>query len=340
MLASTGGRGAPPLILVVEDDVANRTLLEELLLRDGYRTVSVANGEAGLRAVAEHAPDLVLLDIGLPSLDGFEVTRRLRIDVRTATLPVILLTGRTSVSDVVAGLDAGADDFLSKPFQQPELLARIRSVLRMRQALERMSAAQAAVAALANAVEAKDPTTEHHCQRLANLAARVGARVALDEADLEAVAYGALLHDVGKIGVPESILTKPGPLDVAEWALMRRHPEMGERICAPLNPARPFTPIVRHHHERWDGNGYPDGLRGEAIPLGARIVALVDAFDAMTHDRPYRQAISVDEAVDELWREAGHQLDRGLVPLFVDVLEDHNGHPAAELPPSALIATD
>src|SRR6266542_2398580 len=231
MLASTGGRDAPPLILVVEDDVANRTLLEELLHRDGYRTVSVANGEAGLRAVAEHAPDLVLLDIGLPLLDGFEVTRRLRIDLRTATLPVILLTGRTSVSDVVAGLDAGADDFLSKPFQQPELLARIRSVLRMRQALERMSAAQAAVAALA---------------------ARVGARVALDEADLEAVAYGALLHDVGKIGVPESILTKPGPLDVAEWALMRRHPEMGERICAPLNPARPFTPIVRHPHERWD----------------------------------------------------------------------------------------
>ncbi|HEX5149153.1 MAG TPA: HD domain-containing phosphohydrolase, partial [Candidatus Limnocylindrales bacterium] len=281
-----------PLVLVVEDDLANRALLERILEREGYRTTSAGDGEAALLAVGEHAPDLVLLDIGLPRLDGYEVTRRLRAHVRTLTVPIILLTGRSGLEDVVEGLDAGADDFLSKPFRAPELLARIRSALRLRQALVRMDAAHTAVAALANAVEAKDPSTERHCQRLANLAARLGAQAGLEGIELEAVAYGALLHDVGKIGVPEAILTKPGPLDVDEWELMRRHPEIGERICLPLASAGTFSPIVRHHHERWDGRGYPDGLRGEAIPLGARIVAIADAYDAMTNDRPYKRAMS------------------------------------------------
>jgi putative two-component system response regulator len=327
------------LVLVVEDDPANRALLERLLEREGYRTKAVGDGEAALLAVGEHAPDLVLLDIGLPRLDGYEVTRRLRSHVRTLTVPIILLTGRSSLDDVVEGLDAGADDFLSKPFRQPELLARIRSALRLRQALTRMDAAHTAVAALANAVEAKDPSTERHCQRLANLAARLGAQAGISGLELEAVAYGALLHDVGKIGVPESILTKPAPLDAAEWDLMRRHPEIGERICEPLAAAGTFTPIVRHHHERWDGRGYPDGLRGEAIPLGARIVALVDSFDAMTHDRPYRRAMPVPVAINELWREAGGQFDRALVPLFVMELERGGETLSTELPPSALLAT-
>ncbi|MEX1170032.1 MAG: HD domain-containing phosphohydrolase [Chloroflexota bacterium] len=328
-----------PLVLVVEDDLANRALLERLLGREGYRTKAVGDGEAALLAVGEHAPDLVLLDIGLPHLDGYEVTRRLRANIRTVAVPIILLTGRSTLDDVVEGLDAGADDFLSKPFRQPELLARIRSALRLRQALVRMDAAHTAVAALANAVEAKDPSTEHHCQRLANLAARLGAQAGLQGLELEAVAYGALLHDVGKIGVPEAILTKPAPLDAAEWDLMRRHPEIGERICEPLAAAGTFTPIVRHHHERWDGRGYPDGLRGEAIPLGARIVALVDAFDAMTHDRPYRRAMPTALAVNELRREAGVQFDRALVPIFVMELERDGEKISSELPPSALLAT-
>jgi len=306
-----------PVILVVEDDEANRVLLTNILEREGYRVVPVGDGEAGYRSVAEHSPDLVLLDVGLPKLDGYEVTRRLRLDPRTSTLPILLLTGRSGQQDAVAGLDAGADDFVRKPFERGELLARIRSALRLRRALVGMEAAHAVVTALANAVEAKDAMTEHHCQRLAHLATRVSMGAGVSDAEMHAIAYGALLHDVGKIGVPEAILTKPGPLDEDEWVLMRRHPEIGERICAPLAAFAAFGPIIRHHHERWDGLGYPDGLRAEAIPMGARIVGLVDAFDAITHDRTYRTARPVADALGEIVRLAGRQFDPDLAPLLV-----------------------
>jgi putative two-component system response regulator len=312
-------------VLVVEDDAANRALLTHLLESEGFRVHALADGEAGLAAVATIDPDLVLLDVGLPGLDGFELTRRLRMDARHITLPILLLTGRTLPSDVVTGLGAGADDFITKPFSQPELIARIRSALRLRRALVGMEAAHAVVTALANAVEAKDAQTEHHCERLALLAGRLGVRLSLSPAELDAVTYGALLHDVGKIGVPDSILTKEGPLDDDEWELVRRHPEIGERICAPLRSFGAFGPIIRHHHERWDGTGYPGRLRGEGIPIGARIVGLADAFDAITHDRPYRMARSLEQALDELGSAAGRQFDPELTRLFIDEVARMSG---------------
>lgn len=317
-LAGPSGPGAK--VLVVEDDAANRTLLRRLLEAEGYAVTTVTDGAAAVRTVPLEQPDLVLLDVGLPGVDGFEVTRRLRTNPRLATLPILLLTGRTSLDDVVTGLDAGADDFITKPFARAELLARIRSALRLRRALVGMEAAHGVVTALANAIEAKDSPTERHCQRLAHLAVRLGARLGLSTDELDAVAYGALLHDVGKIGVPDAVLAKAGPLTGDEWALVRRHPEIGERICAPLAAFGVFGPIIRHHHERWDGSGYPDGLRGERTPAGARIVGIVDAFDAMTHDRPYRAARGIGEAVAEMNSLAGRQFDPGLVPLFVDEL--------------------
>ncbi len=307
-----------PVVLVVEDDPANRTLLTRILEREGYRVVPVADGQAGFTSVAEHSPDLVLLDVGLPKMDGYEVTRRLRRDPRASTLPILLLTGRSSHQDVVDGLDAGADDFVRKPFDHDELLARIRSALRLRRALVGMEASHAVVSALADAVEAKDAMTEHHCQRLAQLASRISLRIGLSLAQTDAIAYGALLHDVGKIGVPEAVITKPTALDEEEWDLMRRHPEIGERICAPLAAFAAFGPIIRHHHERWDGTGYPDGLRGEQIPMGARIVCLVDSFDAMTHDRSYRSARAVTDALGEIVGLAERQFDPDLVPVLVE----------------------
>jgi putative two-component system response regulator len=321
-------------VAVIEDDSAVRRLLTRILEAAGYQVVAVADGDLGLRAIHEHQPDMVILDLTLPRMDGFEVCRRLRADVRTVTLPIIVLTAHTAMEDMVAALDAGADDFLTKPFQQVELLARLRSAWRSRQVVMRMEQAHAIVVALVNAVEAKDVDLKDHCRNLAYRASRLAAYVGLREHELEGVAYGALLHDIGKIAMPEHILHKPGPLSEDEFREMRHHPEIGERICEPLRLARDFSPIIRHHHERWDGRGYPDGLRGEGIPLGARIVAIADAFDAILRGRPYRPARSLDESVDELRRHAGTQFDPGLVPLFIDEIERvESGVPASvELP--------
>jgi putative two-component system response regulator len=309
------------LVLVAEDDVANRALLARLLERAGYRSIAVGDGLDAMRAAMEEEPDLVLLDIGLPGLNGLDVCRRLRADPRTVALPIILVTGQITSRDVVAGLDAGADDFVRKPYDEAELMARVRSVLRLARATAEVVGAHGVIAALANAVEAKDSTTELHCQRLAGLAHEVGLRVGLEPAALKGLVFGALLHDIGKIGVSDAILTKPGPLTPDEWHAMRQHPLIGERICQPLATAAQFAPIIRHHHERWDGAGYPDRLRGEAIPIGARIVGLVDAYDAIVHDRPYRPARDVQDALEEIRREAGHQFDPELVRLFVPLIE-------------------
>lgn len=319
-LAAWGTEGAP-LVLLIEDDQAQRHLLARILHREGYSVLGVGDGETGLRAIVEHSPQLVLLDLNVPRMDGYEVCRRLRADPLTATLCVIALTGHTDIDDMVRALDAGADDFIAKPFQHAELLARMRSALRLRKAITSLERATQIVAALANAVEAKDVGLVHHCRWLAHHAARVAAQVGLRGEELEAVAYGALLHDVGKIGVPEHLLRKEGPLSDTEWGVMRRHPEIGERICRPLSASRGFAPIIRHHHERFDGSGYPDRLRADRIPLGARIVTVADAYEAIAHGRPYQPAKSHAAAAAELMRLRGQQFDPELVPVFIDELE-------------------
>ena len=308
-------------VLVVEDDAANRALLQALLRREGYDVIAVASGRDGLQAVREDTPDLVLLDIEMPGLNGLDVCRALRADPDTVALPIILLTGRTETRDVVAGLDAGADDFLRKPYERAELLARIRSVLRLAEAIAEVDGAHGVIAALANAVEAKDELTERHCQRLSTHARELALIAGVRSAELRPIVLGAMLHDVGKIGIADSVLNKPGPLTDAERMVMETHPTIGEMICEPLRGSRLFLPVIRHHHERWDGNGYPDRLRGLAIPLGARIVGLVDAFDAMVHDRPYRPARTVDDALDEIRRLAGRQFDPELAAAFVPLVE-------------------
>jgi putative two-component system response regulator len=320
--ASSSHQAEPPRVLVIEDDQSLRALLTVLLEREGFHVRTASDGEAGLAAVHEHNPDVVILDVGLPRMDGLEVTRRLRANRSTRTLPIILLTARASIDDMVAGLDAGADDFIGKPFERPELLARVRSGLRMRRAVLGMETAQAVVSALANAVEAKDLVTEQHCARLAVVAARLCERLGLGVDEREAITYGALLHDVGKIGIPEALLSKTGPLTPDDWVVLRRHPEIGERICLPLGLSQSFAPIVRHHHERWDGGGYPDGLRGATIPVGARIVALADAYDAMTHDRPYRPAFPTAYALDEIRQQSGRQFDPELTEPFITCLDE------------------
>src|SRR5438105_584265 len=308
-------------VLVVDDHASTRQLLASTLGREAFRVVQAENGEEGLAAAYAHRPDLILTDIQMPRVNGIELTRRLRSDVSMATVPIILISGLHETTDKVAGLDAGATDFVTKPFDRAELWARVRAALRTRDAFRRLESVQSILAALANAVEAKDPNTQHHCGRMASLALGLGRFAGLGPDDLEAVGYGAVLHDIGKIGVPEHVLLKPGPLDEDDWAHMRRHPGIGAVIVEPLQLGRLVAPIVRGHHERWDGGGYPDGLRGEQIPFGARIVAVVDAFDAITEERPYRKARTSDEAREEIASGAGSQFDPELARTFVESLD-------------------
>jgi putative two-component system response regulator len=316
-----GSLSQPPSlinILVADDDAAIRALLRATLERAGYGVLEAVDGLDALGQVKQHAPDLVLLDVNMPELSGIEVTRRIRESRSNSVLPIIRVTAMAQVDDKIEGLDAGATDFVTKPFDPAELQARVRACLRTQAALSRLENVQDVLVSLATAVEAKDPTTEHHCSRLAHAAVAVARSLALSEEMIEAIGYGAVLHDIGKIGIAETILQKERDLTEEEWVEMRKHPTIGATIIEPLQIGRLAAPIVRHHHERWDGKGYPNGLRGEAIPIGARIVSVADAFDAMTHDRPYRTALSLGDAIEQLISGRGRQFDGDVVTLFVD----------------------
>ena len=319
------------LILVVDDDLGRHTILTRSLRSAGYEVASVAHGQAAVEAAALRSPEAVLVGVGGPSGDGPETCRQLRADPANQTMPVIVVTnaaidpGTSGLNDIIAGLDAGADDFLEAPFDHHELLATIRDALQLRRATAEMHVAHG-LAAVASDTGAGAQTWDHSSGEpdwpgMAGFAYQLALKLGLGEDELKAVVFGALVHDIGNLGIPEANLSKPGPLTEAERAQMRRHPEIGEGICRSFPSSRIFAPVVRHHHERWDGFGYPDQLRGEAIPIGARIVGLVDAFDAMVHERPFRPALSIEEALAEIQWEAGRQFDPGLVPIFLRAID-------------------
>lgn len=306
-------------ILIADDTESIRMLFRRLLVADGHDVLVVSDGASALDAAHRHQPDVVLLDVAMPTLDGLEVCRRLKADPATRLTPVVLVTGQTDLSDRIRGLEAGADEFLSKPVHPHELRARVRSLTRMKHLIDALDSAEAAFMTLALTIEARDPLTNGHCERLARHAVRLGRALGLPEEDVEALHRGGYLHDVGKVGVPDAVLLKPGPLTAGEVELMRRHPEIGDTLCAPLQSLRRVRPIVRFHHERMDGSGYPEQLRGDEIPLLAQIVGIVDVYDALTSQRPYRAALSAEEAVRHLLRETEQgRFARRLVEAFLD----------------------
>ena len=269
------------------------------------------------------SPNLIISDVMMPRMNGHQMTRHLKADEDTCRIPVILLTARANnLNAMVEGLNIGADDYISKPFNIKELIARANALLRMGSLNSQLENTESVIFSLANAVEAKDAYTEGHCFRLAELSAEIARRAGLPETDIRRIKNGAILHDVGKIGIPESILAKPGRLTDEEHAVIRQHPVIGERICRPLRSTSSIISIVRSHHERWDGRGYPDGLHGEAIPVEARIVSIADSFDAMVFDRVYRPALGLERARtifrDE--RDQG-QWDPRLVDIFLSIHE-------------------
>jgi putative two-component system response regulator len=292
-------------ILIVDDEAPSRIALATLLRREGFDVRDVSDGAAALAACASFLPDLILLDIVMPGgMDGFEVCRRIKATPETRLTPVVLITGLSATEDRIRGINASADDFLSKPIDFNELLARTRSLLRLKQYTDELENAQGVLFSLAQSVEARDPYTSGHCERLAEMSARLGGRLGLLDDDIRALTRAGIVHDIGKVAVPDAILLKPGPLSPEEIVVMRKHPVVGERICAPLRTFGRVLPIIRHHHERHDGSGYPDGLRGDEIPLTASILQLADVYDALTTDRPYRKASPSEEALQIMDDEA------------------------------------
>ncbi len=309
-----------PAVLAVDDRPLNLTLLEAYLREVDCDVLVASDGEDALRQLADRSPDLVLLDITMPGLNGFEVCRRIKADPATRLLPVVMLTALHQTEDRVQALEAGADDFMTKPVEKVELIARVKSALRLKALYDTLDSTERVIFALAAAVEAKDAYTEAHTERVAATSRQLGERLGLVQPDLDALYRGGMIHDIGKIGIPDSILLKPGPLTAVEHQRMREHPVIGERIARPLKSAVNLLPIIRHHHESFDGSGYPDGLAGHQIPLLARIVSVSDAYDAMVSDRPYRPGRSGREAVRILARGRAQQWDPDLVDLFVSEL--------------------
>jgi putative two-component system response regulator len=312
-LPSASGRR----VLVVDDDPAIGLLLGQLLEHEGYRIARAADGREALARAAEFQPDLVLLDLDLPQLGGYEVCRRLKQDPATRLLPVLILTGQSSSEARVRAWDLGADDFLTKPFQPVDVRARCRSLLRLKGLVDELDSAQAVVFAFARAVEAKSPYTQGHAARVTTYALALAELVGVSAPDREVLRKGAVLHDIGKIWVPDAILNKPGPLNAEEFELVKQHPLQGVRIVEPLRSIRDAIPLIRWHHERPDGRGYPDGLAGEAIPLLVRILSVADVYDALASARPYRPAMDHADCLVELRRMAtGGGLDLELVHSF------------------------
>jgi putative two-component system response regulator len=309
----------PPGKIVVVDDVqANLELIVSLLERDGYIVYSGSNGAEGLDLVLREAPDVVLTDVVMPAMNGFELCRRIKDNPETRLIPVVLVTGLAEREDRLEGIAAGADDFLSKPFDAHELRARVRSLVRLKRFTDDLDSADSVILSLGRTVEARDRYTLGHCERMARYAGAFGAHLELSDEEVAALHRGGYLHDVGKVGLPDAILLKSGPLGQAERVQMEQHPLIGDALCGDLRLLRLVRPIVRWHHERLDGTGYPDHLRGDQIPLLAQIMGIVDVFDALTTDRVYRRPLTIDQACVELQQEAARGWrDPRLVDQFV-----------------------
>ncbi len=295
--AQIDARTSSSRVLVVDDEPAIAELLRRLLVKEGYQVDVFNDGQEALNAIPAVRPHIVLLDVNMPGLSGIEICRRLKQDPVHRLTPVVMVTGLTQRDVRLEGFEAGADDFLAKPVDPQELIVRVRSLVRIKRYTDDLDSAASIIVAMAILIEARDGSSEGHCHRMANYATALGRALNLDEDDLLALHRGGFLHDVGMLAIPDSVLRKSGALDPDEFELMKSHTTVGDSLCGNLHSLDSVRPIIRHHHERHDGSGYPDGLTGDEIPLVAQIMGVVDVYDAVTTRRPYQGPRSAQEAI-------------------------------------------
>jgi putative two-component system response regulator len=307
-------------VLIVDDDLLVRETMRDYIEHIGYAVRDVGSAGEALIEIGKEAPDLILLDVRMPGVSGIELCRQLKADPMTHLIPVVLLTAERELDSRVAGLAAGADDYFTKPVHPRELGARLRSLIRLKRVLEELEEAESLITSLALTIEARDPYTAGHCVRLAACAMAFGERLGLSGEEQKALRLGGFLHDLGKIAVPDGVLLKAGPLSADERRLMEGHPAAGDRLVVPMRTLGLVRPIIRHHHERWDGRGYPDRLGGEEVPMLARLMAIVDVYDALCTQRPYKSPFGEEVALRSLHQGARDgQFDPELVRVFLEL---------------------
>lgn len=311
-------------ILLVEDSDVLRQGLKSLLEQENYEVVTGGNGLEALEKLETVTPDLILADILMPKMDGYALFEAIRSRPEWISIPFIFLTARRERKHILAGKRLGAEDYLLKPISPDDLLTAIRSRLGRSQQLllaQLQESYETSLIMLANAIEVRDPYTRGHVERVMNYAQTIAENLGWSSEEIDNLRFGSILHDIGKIHIPEQILTKAGPLSEDEWVEMKMHPEVGVELIKDIPYLAPAVPVIRYHHERWDGSGYPLGLVGEKIPAIARIVAIADSFDAMTTERPYRKELSPGEACREIESGSGTQYDPLIVEAFLHAWE-------------------
>jgi len=319
----------PATILVVDSEDINRRLLKAIFKTTPYKILEAHRASQATALLQSEKIDLVILDLMLPEMSGPELCRWMKARRSTQLIPVLMITNIQGVENEIVGISSGADEFLIKPLHPAVVRTRVRAMLRNKSLIDSLEEAETILLALAQTVEHRDQYTGRHCQRLAVASVMLGEALGLPSQDLTALYRGGYLHDIGKIAIPDAILFKHGELTAEEWKVMRSHPVRGEQICHPMQSLAPVLPIIRGHHERWDGSGYPDGLAGEEIPLLARILQVADIYDALTTERPYKRALSPEESFAVMEQEVRRGWrDPELVPLFASTIQTN---PSADL---------